>query len=164
APNQIANPAKEESAKWTDHKADCERREISNQRERVVALRIEQRRDNRGQTSKDVEVIPLDHGAHRRRADDLPDASVFSHAGASSLSWQHSSEHFKQIVHRTKRLGQLRVRSALYIFFQLSKGALKLLQFLPKIVAVFLGRSVRHTHADNGLAPPHQLGRFRSNP
>ena len=61
---------------------DRERREIRDDRERVVALGIEERRNDRGQTSENVEVVPLDHRADGRRGDDLPDlviAALYSH-------------------------------------------------------------------------------------
>ena len=76
AADQIADAAEEQRAERPHDEADGKRREIRDERERVVAAGIEQRRDDRGQAAEDVEVVPLDHRADRRRGDDLPDAVV----------------------------------------------------------------------------------------
>src|SRR5438105_8713386 len=79
ASDQITYAAKEEGAERTNHEPHCKRGEISDQRERVVALWIEERRDDGRETAENVEVIPLDHRANRRCADHLPDFVLFSH-------------------------------------------------------------------------------------
>ena len=76
ASHQIADAAKEKRAERAHHEADRESRQISDQRERVISLRIKQRRDDGRETSEDVEVVPLDHGTDRGRRDDFPDAVV----------------------------------------------------------------------------------------
>ena len=73
-PDQVADPAEEERAERPHDEAHGKRREVGDQRQRVIARRIEERRDGRGQAAEDVEVVPLDHGADGRRRDDLPDA------------------------------------------------------------------------------------------
>ena len=124
ASDQIADAAKEERAKRTNDEAHRKRREVSDQRHCVVALRIKERRNYCGQAAKDVEVIPLDHCADRRGADDLPDSSLFIHAFGSSLSRQHSGQHLKRIVHGAERSFQLRVSPAFRILAQFAERGL----------------------------------------
>ena len=74
AADEIADPPEEQRPERPDDEPDRKRRQVRDERDRVVARRIEQRRDDRGQTAEDVEVVPLDHRPHGRRGDDLPDA------------------------------------------------------------------------------------------
>ena len=50
-------------------------------RQSVVSLRIEERGDYRGETSEDIEVVPLDHRSDGGRCNNLPDSC--SHGGGS---------------------------------------------------------------------------------
>ena len=44
-------------------RTDSKRREVSDERKRVVTFRIEERRDGDGETAEDIEVVPFDHGS-----------------------------------------------------------------------------------------------------
>ncbi len=72
-PDQIAYPAEKQRPEGPDDEPDGKGREIRDQRQRVVAARIEQRRDHARQAAEDVEVVPLDHRADGRCGDHLPD-------------------------------------------------------------------------------------------
>jgi hypothetical protein len=61
--DEIADTSEEQRAKGTHDEANGESGEISNQGQRVVALRIEERRDVCGQATEDIEVVPFDHGS-----------------------------------------------------------------------------------------------------
>src|ERR1041385_2860369 len=72
ASHEITDASEEERTKRTDDKTDSKRREISDERECVVAVRIEERRDYYCEAAEDVEVVPLDHGTDCGRGDYLP--------------------------------------------------------------------------------------------
>ena len=63
ASHQIADASEEECSEGANHKSDGEGREVSDQRQRVVTFGIKERSDGYGEAAKDVEVVPLDHGA-----------------------------------------------------------------------------------------------------
>jgi len=69
--HQIANSPEEERTKRTDHEADREGGQVGHERERVVARRIEQWGDDRGEAAENIEVVPLDHGTDSGRRNDL---------------------------------------------------------------------------------------------
>src|SRR5262249_54222436 len=66
--------AKEQGAERSDHESNGKCSEISDELKFLVAGRIEDRSQRRGQTSKNIEVIPLDHRADGGRDDDVPQA------------------------------------------------------------------------------------------
>jgi hypothetical protein len=76
AADEVADAAEEQRTERPHDEADRERRQVGNQRERLVAARIEKRGDHARQAAEDVEVVPLDHRPDRRRGDDLPDLAV----------------------------------------------------------------------------------------
>src|SRR5207302_9831062 len=74
APHQIADAAKEQRAERTHQKAHRKGGQVGDVSERVIPGGIKLRPQDRRQTAEYVEVIPLDHGAHRRGHDHPPDA------------------------------------------------------------------------------------------
>ena len=62
-PDEVADAAEKERAERADDEAHGKCRQVGDERQRVVARRVEERRNRRGQAAEDVEVVPLDHGA-----------------------------------------------------------------------------------------------------
>src|SRR5262249_50344932 len=79
--HQITDSAEEQSAERPHHKPDRKRRQVSDQRECFVTVRIKERRDSYGETAEDVEVVPFDHGTDCRCCDYLPNAIVVNLLG-----------------------------------------------------------------------------------
>src|SRR5262249_19829510 len=62
---QIANPSKKEGSERTNNESYGEGGKVSDEGKRGVSGRIEFQRQNGRQTAEYVEVVPLDHRAHR---------------------------------------------------------------------------------------------------
>jgi hypothetical protein len=75
--HQIADSPEEERPERPHHEADREGGEVCDQCQRIVARRIEERRDCDCQRTEDVEIIPLYHRADGRGRDYFPDAIFF---------------------------------------------------------------------------------------
>ncbi len=86
AADQVADPTEEQRAERPDDKADRERRQVGNQRQGLVALGIEQRCDDGGETSKNIEVVPLDHRSDGRGGDHFGDAVVGTGHGGDCVT------------------------------------------------------------------------------
>ena len=63
ASDEIADAAEHQRAERSHGEADGERRQPFQQRDGLVRLGVEHARDHRGETAKDVEVVPLDDRA-----------------------------------------------------------------------------------------------------
>src|SRR5207237_9264406 len=72
-PHEIADSPEYERPERTDRKTDGERRECFEKIRGWISGWIKLGGENRRETSKDVEVVPLDHRAGRRGGDDFPD-------------------------------------------------------------------------------------------
>src|SRR5689334_12276239 len=88
ASHEIADASEEECAKRTDDKPDSKRREVSDQREGVITVGIEERRDCYCETAEDVEVVPLDHGTDCGSGDDLPRISRDENGSIRVRAWR----------------------------------------------------------------------------
>ena len=75
-PDQVADATEEQRPERADDEPDREGHQVDDQREQVVARRVKQRRDDRGERPEDVEVVPLDHRPRGGGGDHLPDAVV----------------------------------------------------------------------------------------
>jgi hypothetical protein len=71
AADQIADAPEHQRAERAHQEAGRVADEAAQQRRRRVGLREEQPREERRQRRVQVEVVPLEHGAERRREDDL---------------------------------------------------------------------------------------------
>jgi hypothetical protein len=83
AADAVAHPAEQKSAQWTDQETGGEQRNGAEQRRHRVAFFEELDRQDRGQASENVEVIPLDDVTARRSGNH-----------ASEVRWNASSHLF----------------------------------------------------------------------
>src|SRR5258708_143039 len=74
APDQVADSSKEEGTKRPHDESYSERRKVGDVGKRLVSSGIEYRGQYRGETSENIEVIPLDHRADSGGKNHSPDA------------------------------------------------------------------------------------------
>lgn len=76
AADAIAIAAEKQRAERADDEADGEGGEIRDERKRVIDAGITQRRNDHGETSENVKVVPLDDGPNTGGGDDSPDLTA----------------------------------------------------------------------------------------
>ena len=79
--DDVADPPEEQGAERPDDEAHGKRRQVGDQRERVVSGRIEERRDDAGQASKDIEVA---HSIMVPTAEAVMTCQIFESAGTGT--------------------------------------------------------------------------------
>ena len=76
AAHEVADAAEHQRPERTDREAHAEQREAGQKARRLIARREEQLPEKHGQRPVNVEIVPLEHGAERRREDDQTMATV----------------------------------------------------------------------------------------